>query len=227
MSDALDLARKQCPHCGHTNRIGAKICTNCGYAFPATRLAKPEGVPLKRCPECGHENRLSAKVCSQCGHKFRSMESKGEKWCPRCGTVCRLEAKVCSQCGHKFRTNFADSPAAARSTRSAPEVIAPIIEPPIVQNPETPITLPTQFEAPPRLPDPPRLGTSTPPPPAADQTNTAPPDAPLPGSADDMGGEPAPDLTDIDFDSMRRTSPDHIDAAGRVIISLFNKKDRS
>ncbi len=224
MSDALDLARKQCPQCGHANRIAAKICTNCGYAFPATSLAKPEGVPLKRCPECGHENRLSAKVCSQCGHKFRSMESKGEKWCPRCGTVCRLEAKVCSHCGHKFRTSFTNNAAASKTASNAGK--SQITESPIVQTPDAPITLPAQFEAPPRLPDPPKIEVRAPSTPI-DQPNKASTAVPLPDADDDMGGEPAPDLTDIDFDSMRRTSPDHIDSAGRVIISLFNKKDRS
>lgn len=214
MTDAPFTDRKMCPQCGHSNRITAKVCTNCGYNFANMMWAQSdppsgvEGVPLKRCPECGHENRVSAKVCSQCGHRFRVGSSR-QKWCPRCGTVNRLEAKVCIHCGHRFRTDFAatgqrgaDTPSPLAERGRGGEAHSEITEPPIIQAPEAPIELPTQFDAPPRLPDPPVItpslnsergqgGEVNPPPPARHAT-------------EDLDGEPAPELSDSEFDAMLR-----------------------
>jgi|GEM_PF-1025760 len=222
MSDALNAAHKQCPHCGHENRLAAKICTNCGYAFPAAALAQPFGVPLKKCPTCGHENRLSAKVCSQCGHVFHAMLSKGQKWCPECGTVNRLEAKVCTQCGHKFRTDFVNA-----NTNKAPLATHDVLtEPPIMQAPSPALMLPTQYDLPPRLPDPPHIDLPAAPP-ALSAAQAAPTNVPMSAPIDHSAdSEPAPDLSDLDFDTMRRTTPEHhVDSYGRIILSLL-KKDR-
>lgn len=132
--------------------------------------------PRKRCPECGHENRLGAKVCTQCGHIFLSMKSRGQKWCPRCGTVNKLEAKVCVNCGHRFRTVF--------RAPSAPPLPK---EDPITQPDPPAVELPPTFEG----TRPPLLPKSKPTPPQPQATPNL------------LDGEPAPDLTDFDFDQLR------------------------
>jgi hypothetical protein len=142
----------------------------------------PPIAPRKRCPKCNHENRLGAKVCTQCGHVFQSMKSRGQKWCPRCGTANKLEAKVCIQCGHRFRTRF--------STPSVPPLPP---EPPVTQRAPEGIELPPTFDKPRRTPAPPAPPAPTPAP--------SQPQQPL-------EGEPAPDITDIDYDNLRRTGKD-------------------
>jgi predicted amidophosphoribosyltransferase len=103
--------RKTCPKCGHTNRLNAKICTQCGHAFI---LVSDDGTVRKTCPKCNHPNRLSARVCSQCGYTFVSLRPakllRGKKWCPQCGVARRPSAKVCSQCGYHFKSVPAESP---------------------------------------------------------------------------------------------------------------------
>lgn len=121
------------------------------------------------------------------------MKSAGQKWCPKCGTVNKLEAKVCIQCGRRFRTRF--------DTPSAPPLPP---EPPITQSAPTGIELPPSFDRahpapaiPPRKPRP--------------KTDPLPTPIRLDGSANDddrdapLAGEPAPDMTDIDYDALRRT----------------------
>lgn len=121
----------------------------------------------------------------------------------------RLEAKVCIHCGHRFRTDFAatgqrgaDTPSPLAERGRGGEAHSEITEPPIIQAPEAPIELPTQFDAPPRLPDPPVItpslnsergqgGEVNPPPPARHAT-------------EDLDGEPAPELSDSEFDAMLR-----------------------
>ncbi len=92
-----------------------------------------------------------------------------------------------------------------------------LTEAPITQTAPEPITLPMQYDAPPALPDAPDPVIAAPPPAAA---------IPAPPIDDVPDGEPAPDLSDLDLDTLRRASPEHKDAPGRVILSRF-KKDRS
>jgi DNA-directed RNA polymerase subunit RPC12/RpoP len=106
MTDNVSTDRKACPHCGHMNRAGAKVCTQCGRPFV---LSSRTGMLRKTCPFCGHENRLRARVCSQCGKAFSgthpiktSIIGGRQKWCPQCGAARRPGAKVCTQCGHRF-----------------------------------------------------------------------------------------------------------------------------
>jgi hypothetical protein len=139
--------------------------------------------PRKRCPKCAHENRLGAKVCTQCGYVFESMKSRGQKWCPRCGTANKLEAKVCIQCGHRFRSRF--------NTPSVPPLPA---EPPVTQTPSEGIELPSDFDPSRPLPIPKPPPKPIPPPPPAPIAQDTPSE-----------GEPAPDITDIDYDLLRRT----------------------
>jgi len=139
--------------------------------------------PRKRCPKCNHENRLGAKVCTQCGYVFQSMNSRGQKWCPSCGTANKLEAKVCTQCGHRFRTRF-----------TTPSVPALPPEPPVEQQASQGIELPPAFDPISRKPAP-----KPAPPPIA-------PASPAPSAQEkSLEGEPAPDITDIDYDNLRRS----------------------
>jgi hypothetical protein len=134
-----------------------------------------------------------AKICTQCGYKFRGIGSMGQKWCPKCGTVNKIEAKVCTSCGHRFRTVFTQGAAPA----------APA-EPPISQPLPDAIELPPVFEQPPQLP--PRPAAPAIPDAAAPDPTPTPID--LRGATrveDESSALPAPDLTDLDFDSLRRT----------------------
>lgn len=104
MTEPAASNRKYCPHCGHSNRAGANVCSQCGRSFV---LVKATGTLRKRCPTCGYDNRLRANVCSQCGHNFQVEKAskapgKGVKWCPQCGKKRNPTAKVCSQCGYHF-----------------------------------------------------------------------------------------------------------------------------
>src|SRR5690242_11058918 len=45
----------QCPHCQHTNSIGAKFCSECGGKLEA------------RCTQCGATTGPMAKFCPECG----------------------------------------------------------------------------------------------------------------------------------------------------------------
>ncbi len=104
MTETVSTDRKFCPHCGHSNRIGANICSQCGRSFV---LVKATGTLRKRCSNCGHDNRLRANVCSACGHSFQvekaaKAPTKGVKWCPQCGKKRNLQAKVCNRCGYHF-----------------------------------------------------------------------------------------------------------------------------
>jgi DNA-directed RNA polymerase subunit RPC12/RpoP len=106
MTEMTPADRKICPHCGHSNRSTAKVCTACGRPFV---LARATSLLRKRCPECGYENRLRAKVCSNCGHAFQveraaKSPTASAKWCPKCGTERKPGAKVCSNCGYRFES---------------------------------------------------------------------------------------------------------------------------
>lgn len=118
-----DAERKVCPHCGHPNRVPAKNCTQCGFAF---FLATSGGVLRKRCHACGYMNRLGAKVCSQCGAAFGGKllapREQPQKWCPNCGARRRDGAKVCSFCGYRFKVP-GEPPVVQAGTLSEP--IAP------------------------------------------------------------------------------------------------------
>lgn len=228
MSDqnsSKSTARKYCPRCGKASRGAAKVCSQCGYVFRMIALARTDNTARKRCPSCTHTNRLNAQVCTQCGYHFQGIRGDSsaatqkpkktqQKWCPRCGNVCRIEAKVCAQCGHRFRTQFTDTPAATATPKPAA-----ITESPIMQKPDQPLTLPQDFERPPIpaiLDDPPT--------PVAKVTPSTSP-IPAPGTAaDKLEGEPAPDMSSIELEAMRRKSPDNIDAYGRLILSLKRKK---
>ena len=104
MTESTSTDRKICPHCGHSNRASANVCTECGRSF---MLVRATGLLRKRCSNCGYENRLRAKVCSHCGQAFpvekaAKRATAEAKWCPKCGTKRKPGAKVCSQCGYHF-----------------------------------------------------------------------------------------------------------------------------
>ena len=104
MTETKPTDRKICPHCGHSNRANANICSQCGRAFV---LVRATGMLRKRCSNCGYENRLRAKVCSHCGQAFAhekvvNRPTTAPKWCPKCGHKRKIGAKVCTQCGHHF-----------------------------------------------------------------------------------------------------------------------------
>ncbi|MBA3873902.1 MAG: zinc ribbon domain-containing protein [Anaerolineae bacterium] len=108
MTETTPTDRKICSHCGHSNRLNAKVCTDCGQPFV---LVRATSLLRKRCPTCGYENRLRAKVCSNCGHEFQVEKAAkvptpttSAKWCPKCGTQRKPGAKVCSNCGYHFET---------------------------------------------------------------------------------------------------------------------------
>jgi ribosomal protein L40E len=210
--------RKLCPNCGHSNRVSAKNCTQCGFAFfnvgksaATNTLSGGETLLRKRCQQCGAINRMGAKVCAQCGKAFRGkLVSFGQKWCPQCGAERRPNAKVCSFCGYRFK----------------PESAPIVDEPPVVQSndlsapistrtdlPHTPA--PISVEAPKAAP-----AARTP-----DLTSAAvPTEAPIMQSNDlaepikkrsttgttptpkppDLSGEPAPYLTPDELSRLRR-----------------------
>ncbi|MHB8625760.1 MAG: zinc ribbon domain-containing protein [Aggregatilineales bacterium] len=229
--DALATVRKRCPQCGHENHMMAKVCVNCGYEFPLTLPTQDDGTE-KICPKCGHANRPGAKICSQCGTALPAdvlppaptpvvgaVVTRAKK-CPDCGMVCKLDAKVCPNCGHRFQTDFSQAGKAQPGTPPA------ITEPPVVQMPSVGIALPSQFDARshwPDLPPDPTPPLPVPTPALPDTPANATPDAAA-DAGGDTSGEPAPDLTDLDIDALRRRSPDHSDFSGRVNISF--RKDR-
>ncbi|MBK8030578.1 MAG: zinc ribbon domain-containing protein [Chloroflexi bacterium] len=106
-----DAAGKACPRCGHTNKLTAKNCTQCGAPF---YLADVQGEMRKRCAACGHFNRLTANVCTRCGAAYAKVQiaARGhkQKWCPQCGAPRRMTAKACSRCGYRFVIRPAEAP---------------------------------------------------------------------------------------------------------------------
>ncbi len=211
----------------------AKVCANCGYEFPVT-VVTPLDSTEKICPKCGHANRPGAKICSQCGTALPvgapppaptpavGATITRAKKCPECGMVCKLDAKVCPNCGHRFQTDF--------SQPVAPPSPA-ITEPPVVQMPSVGMALPTQYDdrthyadLPPD-PAPPTPAPAVPTAPTPDASANANPNVTADAVSDgDTSGEPAPDLTELDIDALRRRSPENNDSSGRVNISF--RKDR-
>ncbi len=129
MTQTTSTDRKICPHCGHSNRAGANVCTECGRSF---MLVRATGLLRKRCAACGYENRLRAKMCSHCGQAFpveiaAKRASAGAKWCPKCGAKRNTGAKVCSHCGHHFEI---DKPNTAPIVQMPQPAITPKPAPP-------------------------------------------------------------------------------------------------
>ncbi|MEW5721300.1 MAG: trypsin-like peptidase domain-containing protein [Chloroflexota bacterium] len=54
------MLQSQCPHCGASNRAGAKFCARC-----QTPLSD---APTQPCPRCQTTNRVGAKFCVKCGY---------------------------------------------------------------------------------------------------------------------------------------------------------------
>ncbi|MBT5713174.1 AAA family ATPase, partial [Candidatus Poribacteria bacterium] len=50
----------ECPHCGHSNRHGAKFCSHCGQSLPEV------------CPSCGADADAGANFCDMCGTSLDS-----------------------------------------------------------------------------------------------------------------------------------------------------------
>ena len=122
-----DAAGKACPRCGHTNKLTAKNCTQCGAPF---YLADVQGEMRKRCAACGHFNRLTANVCTRCGAAYAKVQiaARGhkQKWCPQCGAPRKMTAKACSRCGYRFVIRPAEAPVVQSDQLSEPKkVIAP------------------------------------------------------------------------------------------------------
>ena|SRR5579859_6843402 len=155
--DDLLHERKHCPKCGHENRLAAKVCSNCGYAFPVT--AQTKTAPSDLSPVSPSKTRA--------------------KLCPECGTVCHLEAKVCPKCGHRFQTDFSGKPPAiseppivqmpSQGIVIPPEPSPPPVlpEPPQLPPAAPPTPSPTPVNVAPPLPDKAE-------PPAMDQTSGEP-----------------------------------------------------
>lgn len=123
-----DPAGKACPHCGHTNKLTAKNCTQCGTPF---YLAEVEGEMRKRCATCGHFNRMTANVCTKCGTAYAKVQiaARGhkQKWCPQCGSPRKATAKVCTRCGYRFVAKPSVAPIDQSTTLTDPKTV---IEPP-------------------------------------------------------------------------------------------------
>src|SRR5262249_45253376 len=122
-------------------------------------------------------------------------EAVDQKWCPQCGTVNKLVANVCIQCGHRFRTQLEGQ----GSGQSEATPHTEIVEPPITQNAESPLVLPPEI--------------------------TPPAETILPPSrAPNLEGEPAPDLSSDQLDSLREQSSDNADPYERLKRSLQRKR---
>ena len=196
LDDALTNARRYCTNCGHANRLTAKICVNCGQAFPPISLDSPtESVSLAAKP-----NRTTSDS---------STSVKRAKRCPVCATICKLDANVCPNCGHYFQTDFSGAGSGKPSPAAVPDASRPVLtEGPIVQMPSTGVTLPPDNPTPVKLPPVPApvlAPTAIPAPPPS--LRTLPPGDAADG-ADSTEGEPAPDLTDVDLTALRRRSND-------------------
>jgi DNA-directed RNA polymerase subunit RPC12/RpoP len=195
---------KVCPRCGHTNRMSAKNCTQCGTAF---FLALVDGEIRKRCPRCGVYNRESAKVCTNCGREYRTLQltSRGQrqKWCPQCGAPRHATAKVCARCGFRFKTGAAVEAPLQQSSlttdpippqaaaKPAPPPEAPIKQSPLIAEPIS------------------RRVTAAPP-----RRGAARPDF-------DLSGEPAPYISPEELDRIRGKRPSRWDNIRRFIRSLL------
>ncbi len=132
MTEPSSTDRKICPHCGHSNRATANICTQCGRSFI---LVRATGTLRKKCNKCGYENRLKARVCSQCGQPFKIEKAvnrpmAGAKWCPKCGKARKAGAKVCSQCGYRFHPSQTGSAPIIQTAQPA-ITLAPNNPPPV------------------------------------------------------------------------------------------------
>ena len=124
MTETTPTDRKICPHCGHSNRLSANVCTQCGRSFV---LVRATGSLRKRCPNCSYQNRLRAKVCAHCGKVFpvekaAKRSSANAKWCPQCGAKHKPGAKVCSNCGYHFEST---KPGTAPITQMPQPAITP------------------------------------------------------------------------------------------------------
>jgi hypothetical protein len=64
-----------CAACGQAiTREGARFCTTCGKAVPATSPPRGKLVDRKTCPNCKHRNfRRKAQFCEKCECKLNSM----------------------------------------------------------------------------------------------------------------------------------------------------------
>ncbi len=138
-----DLAEKLCPHCGHSNRLTAKNCSQCGTPF---FLAEVEGEMRKRCAQCGHYNRMNANVCTNCGTAYAKVQiaarGHNQKWCPQCGSPRKTSAKVCPRCGFRFISKPAE-PAIVQSEALADP--ATVIEPPDLRGEPAPYISPDEL----------------------------------------------------------------------------------
>lgn len=104
MTLPANVDSKVCPQCGHTSRMSAKNCSQCGTPFFLIRV---HGTLRKRCANCGTYNRHMAKICASCGQPYRKIQvatrGQSQKWCPQCGSPRSLTAKVCTRCGFRFK----------------------------------------------------------------------------------------------------------------------------
>ena len=194
MSYPLTTDRKPCPNCGHSNRVTAKNCTQCGFAF---FLADTGGMLRKRCAHCGFFNRMGAKICTRCGAAFRGtvMESRSQrqKWCPQCGAPRKAGAKVCNQCGYRFK--------------------AEPVEPPLVQSNDLGVPIKV------KPPEPPVKVT-----PRVTPTASEPPAQPASPKPTDLSGEPAPYLSPEELERLRQMGTDRRDVFVRLFKSLRETK---
>ena len=228
--DKLANARRYCPNCGHANRLTAKICVNCGQAFPPINLGIPSTSSAPVVP--------NVPAMLESGEVI-NMETvapntvRRAKRCPNCATICKLDAKVCINCGHRFQTDFSQplspvSSATAQSTDIESLRNADVVEAPIVQMPSVGVILPPDKPQPLQLP--PDLALPSKP---ALLLPDPPPSTILPIAVDvdqvdidSTEGEPAPDLTDVDLTALRRRNADQSNqSSGRFTRNGFFKKD--
>lgn len=136
-------AGKACPQCGHTNKLTAKNCSQCGTRF---FLAEVEGEMRKRCDSCGHFNRMTANVCARCGTPYvkTQIAARGQrqKWCPQCGSPRKPTANVCARCGYRFVVKPGVPPIVQADTLSAPKTV---IEPPDIDGEPAPYLSPEEL----------------------------------------------------------------------------------
>lgn len=64
-AEAAAAAGQICPKCGKPRTAGARFCTGCGMAFPAS---EPTAAPAQRpCPKCGAMVPVESGFCMHCG----------------------------------------------------------------------------------------------------------------------------------------------------------------
>ena len=104
---AQAASEKQCPYCGQTVKLHAKICKFCKAdltkAPPPAAAPKQEETFIFICPECGEVEFLPVSMkgreheCRKCCEPSIA-EPAEERKCPHCGEKIKIKAAICKHC---------------------------------------------------------------------------------------------------------------------------------